>query len=240
VKKSFYALSKLHHPDHNPTNQEAAGKKFVAIAEAYAVLGNATKRAQYDREHARFTNSTQPRGGPYSYSSSNASGGAGGRTASGLSRRRGQFKGPPPSFYRSGGWGAYSAKRQANAFNSAEGEGGRGSGGAPGADAQGRTHAGSTEDWPFGSDPNDVPHFDRGAHYRSQTSVEEQLRQGRHKRRASWDNEPSGSEGDSGFAGTMASFGMVGAVMVLGLSLPMFLFYRDDHDRGRKKGRERP
>lgn len=218
VKKAFYDLSKLHHPDRNPTNQEAAGKKFVAIADAYAILGNTAKRQQYDREHGRDTQAARG-----SYSSSSGADQPGGRTASGLSRRRGQFKGPPPSFYRNGGWGAQSAKRQANAYNPEES--------APGPDAQrqqGQANAGSyqgiTEDWPFGTDPNDVPHFNRGSHYRTQTSVEEQLRQGRRKRRKAYEEDLPG-ETESGFAGTVASFGVVGVVMALGLSIPMFFFY---------------
>jgi len=48
-----------------------------------------------------------------SASFSSHTGPAGGRPASGLSRRRTQFRGPPPSFYASGGWGAHSAKRSA-------------------------------------------------------------------------------------------------------------------------------
>jgi len=229
VKKSFYALSKLHHPDHNPDNQEAAGKKFIAIAEAYATLGNATKREKYDRERIRAAPKASG-----SYSS--GAGGAGGRTASGLSRRRGHFKGPPPSFYRSGGWGAQSAKRQANAHNPDEY--------APGPDAQrqqGQANAGSyqgtTEDWPFGSDPNDVPHFDRGSHFRTQTSVEEQLKQGRRKRRKEWEEELRG-ETESGFVGTVASFSVVGAVIVLGLSIPMFFFY-ENKDVPKRKAPDR-
>jgi len=224
VKKSFYALSKLHHPDHNPNNQETAGKKFVAIADAYGTLGNPTKREKYDRERMRASPSVR---GSYS-----SGAGAGGRTASGLSKRRGQFKGPPPSFYRSGGWGAHSAKRQANAYNPDEH--------APGPDAQrqqGQANAGSyqgtTEDWPFGSDPNDVPHFDRGSHFRTQTSVEEQLKQGRKKRRKEWEEELRG-ETESGFAGTVASFSMVGAVIVFGLSIPMFFFYENKDGPKRK------
>ncbi|KAF3344346.1 Beta-glucosidase B [Verticillium dahliae VDG2] len=44
IKKSFYALSKAHHPDHNP-NDPTATTKFHAISDAYATLGTPAKRA---------------------------------------------------------------------------------------------------------------------------------------------------------------------------------------------------
>lgn len=78
------------------------------------MLGHADKRARYDRDHMRLaaasTHHAARHGGSYS---SSAGGPAGGRPASGLSRRRGTFTGPPPSFFRSGGWGAHGAKRRA-------------------------------------------------------------------------------------------------------------------------------
>lgn len=44
IKKSYRNLSKKYHPDVNPQGSE----KFKEIAEAYEVLGNKEKRAQYD------------------------------------------------------------------------------------------------------------------------------------------------------------------------------------------------
>lgn len=44
IKKSYRTLSKRYHPDVNPDGTE----KFKEIAEAYEVLGNKDKRAQYD------------------------------------------------------------------------------------------------------------------------------------------------------------------------------------------------
>lgn len=44
IKKSYRALSKKYHPDVNPDGSE----KFKEIAEAYEILGDKTKRAQYD------------------------------------------------------------------------------------------------------------------------------------------------------------------------------------------------
>lgn len=179
----------------------------MRISEAYTVLGNTEQRAKYDRDvlrlHSQFSPSSSssfsrdhPRG---SYSST---GPAGARPASGLSRRRGTFRGPPPSFYRSGGWGAHGAKRQAahdesaargsssTADNSHDNEGndksrGRESGGytaynaggmGPGQEPFGRGSAsGSTE----------IPHFDRAAqaaHTRTQAKVDERRARSRTRR----------------------------------------------------------
>ena len=44
IKKSYRNLSKKYHPDVNPGGEE----KFKDIAEAYDVLSNKDKRAQYD------------------------------------------------------------------------------------------------------------------------------------------------------------------------------------------------
>lgn len=44
IKKSYRTLSKKYHPDVNPDGSE----KFKEIAEAYEILGDKTKRVQYD------------------------------------------------------------------------------------------------------------------------------------------------------------------------------------------------
>jgi hypothetical protein len=136
IKRSFYALSKATHPDHNQHDPAAAGRRFVRISEAYSVLSSAERRAAYDRDvlrlhdrqrggaagaHGHGHHHHQHHRGGGSYSST---GPAGGRPASGLSRRRGTFHGPPPSFYRNGGWGAHQAKRsQAHEESTAGGHG---------------------------------------------------------------------------------------------------------------------
>jgi molecular chaperone DnaJ len=48
IKKAFRALALKHHPDRNP-GDKGAEERFKAINEAYAVLSDADKRAQYDR-----------------------------------------------------------------------------------------------------------------------------------------------------------------------------------------------
>ncbi len=48
IKKAYRRLSKKYHPDHNPDNEQAESQ-FKAVNEAYQVLGDAEKRAHYDR-----------------------------------------------------------------------------------------------------------------------------------------------------------------------------------------------
>lgn len=48
IKSAFRKLAKQHHPDHNP-NDKSAQDKFSKINQAYEILGDAKKRAQFDR-----------------------------------------------------------------------------------------------------------------------------------------------------------------------------------------------
>src|ERR1700749_82721 len=48
LKSSYRKLALQFHPDRNPGNHEAE-EKFKEAAEAYSVLSDAQKRAQYDR-----------------------------------------------------------------------------------------------------------------------------------------------------------------------------------------------
>ncbi len=53
IKRAFRVLAKKYHPDVN--KEEGASEKFKEIGEAYAVLSDKTKRAQYDQYgHAAF------------------------------------------------------------------------------------------------------------------------------------------------------------------------------------------
>eukprot|EP00494_Astrolonche_serrata_P028109 UN28374 len=47
LKKAFFALAKKHHPDANPDDKDASSK-FSEINEAYQVLSDKNKRAEYD------------------------------------------------------------------------------------------------------------------------------------------------------------------------------------------------
>ncbi|KAK1760608.1 DnaJ subfamily A member 3, mitochondrial [Echria macrotheca] len=206
IKRSYFALSKAHHPDHNPSDPHAA-RRFMRISEAYAVLSHSDKRARYDRDVLRRHHAVPHHShkGP-SYYSSNP---AGGRPPSGLSRRRGSFQGPPPSFFRSGGWGAHSAKRRA-AHEETTGTGASGNAG-PGAAGGGGTGTGGMGP---GQNPyrarndrdNDVPHFDREAHERTQRRHEER----RARRMAeSRGLNPFGRDGEA-----MGDFVLVASILV--------------------------
>ena len=48
IKKAFRRLAKLHHPDRNPNNPQAA-ERFKEINEAHDVLSDAEKRKKYDQ-----------------------------------------------------------------------------------------------------------------------------------------------------------------------------------------------
>ena len=48
IKKAFRTLAFKHHPDTNPGNEKQAEEQFKEINEAYGVLGDRTKRQQYD------------------------------------------------------------------------------------------------------------------------------------------------------------------------------------------------
>jgi molecular chaperone DnaJ len=55
IKKAYRKVAMQFHPDRNPGNKEAE-EKFKEAAEAYEILGDADKRAQYDRfGHAAFS-----------------------------------------------------------------------------------------------------------------------------------------------------------------------------------------
>lgn len=49
IAKAFRALATKYHPDKNPDDPEEASKKFKEITKAYEILGNAEKRAKFDR-----------------------------------------------------------------------------------------------------------------------------------------------------------------------------------------------
>lgn len=176
IKKSFYNLSKVHHPDHNPQDPHAP-RRFMRISEAYAVLGHSDKRAAYDRDilrhhpHLHRMRYGHPVAGHRPNSSYHSTGPAGGRPASGLSRRRGSFKGPPPSFFRNTGTG------EAAPMSSGSGGGG---GHSPGARPAGHPGFG-TGAGPGNVNPDDfgtrarpdTPHFDHAANERTQRRLDE-------------------------------------------------------------------
>lgn len=259
IKRSFYHLSKTHHPDHN-RDDPLASKRFMRISEAYSVLSHTERRAKYDRDVLRLheqrsaaaggPGSPQHRGASYS-----STGPAGGRPASGLSRRRGTFRGPPPSFYRSGGWGAHGAKRSQAHEESTSGTGGSSSSGnhhdahhhghhhhrhghrheqqqsASGANGYGNFGGGmGPGSEPFGGGSSgDMPHFDRtakAAHTRTQGRVDEI----RARNAAKKPRFPSGS----GDYGEIGSFFAILAVLGVAVGLP-YLVMRGWNRKPEKK-----
>lgn len=118
LKKKFYTLSRETHPDMNK-NDPTASDRFSEISEAYAVLGNDEKRRRYDRDVMPRFSRAQTRSGSYSSSS-----GLGARPATGLSKRRGTFRGRPPSYYsQSAGSEEERMRREQEAYQAGFGQG---------------------------------------------------------------------------------------------------------------------
>ena len=64
IKKAYRKLAVQYHPDKNPTNTAAAEVKFKEISEAYYILSDAKRRAQYD-QMKKFGGGGSFRGGNY-------------------------------------------------------------------------------------------------------------------------------------------------------------------------------
>ena len=204
IKKKFYALSKSYHPDRNP-NDPTASERFVKISEAYAVLGQPEKRSNYDRELGGTTSAAPSSSRKGSHSSS----AFGSRPASGLSKRRTQFRGPPPSFYRNGGWGAQRATRQSQAEGPAAAAEHGSSSNAYEAGGGGFGHGQAQAGW-----GDDVPHFDQYGHRRTQEQQERR-----------WMLRRSAGDEELGDGGTtvLLQFFLVGGIVVAALALPALL-----------------
>ncbi|KAG0251200.1 hypothetical protein BG011_007795 [Mortierella polycephala] len=64
IKKAYYQLAKQYHPDTN--KDPAAREKFVQIQEAYEILSDEQKKAQYDEfGHAGFNGNSPPGAGGF-------------------------------------------------------------------------------------------------------------------------------------------------------------------------------
>src|SRR5260370_42534723 len=64
IKSSYRKLAMQYHPDRNPGNPQAE-EKFKEATEAYSVLMNANKRAQYDRFGHHGLNTAGVEGFPF-------------------------------------------------------------------------------------------------------------------------------------------------------------------------------
>ncbi|KAL2812814.1 DnaJ domain-containing protein [Aspergillus granulosus] len=201
IKKKFYSLSLRHHPDRNP-NDPTASARFAKISSAYHVLSNAAKRSTYDRDngiHSYTSTSTHSSANPGQHPMGSHSShghyqkGAsyfGSRPASGLSKRRGPFRGPPPSFYAHGGYGNRKAPPTGDSAAGTGGGASSRSGAAGGAKYD--------EDDPTAFvDRNPIGHFNARGHYRTQTA-EDTRRQERRSRQSGADinDQYIGNRGD--------------------------------------------
>ncbi|MEU8371678.1 molecular chaperone DnaJ [Micromonospora sp. NPDC048894] len=63
IKKSYRKLARESHPDHNPGDPKAE-ERFKGVSEAYAVLGDDTKRREYDEMRSLFGSGAFRRGAP--------------------------------------------------------------------------------------------------------------------------------------------------------------------------------
>ncbi len=206
--RKFYSLSLRHHPDRNP-DDPTASSRFAKINSAYQVLSNNTKRSTYDRDHGIHAHASQsthstatPGQHPMGSHSSHASY-FGSRPASGLSKRRGVFRGPPPSFYAHGGYG----NRRAPPGGAGAAGGGSYSGSAAGA-AGG---AGKEDDPTSFIDRNRVSHFNARSHYRTQTAEDARRQQRRSRTDADINEQYIGSRGDFAVRFIAVSSILVGA-----------------------------
>ncbi|KAJ5426792.1 hypothetical protein N7465_001862 [Penicillium sp. CMV-2018d] len=179
IKKQFYALSMRHHPDRNRTDPNAS-QRFARISAAYNVLGNVSKRAVYDRDHGFHVKQHASPGQSHSHQHpmGSHSSYAGSRPASGLSKRRSAFHGPPPSFYEQGGYGA--TGRQAQGF---AGGAGMGSEFGAGAGAGAGTKHADPEDWEGFIRRNPLNHFNARGHFRTQEAEDRRRRERRREAR---------------------------------------------------------
>ncbi|KAF1839195.1 DnaJ-domain-containing protein [Decorospora gaudefroyi] len=225
IKRQFYTLSKKNHPDHNQNDAEAS-TRFVAISEAYHVLSVPEKRAQYDAElehshqHSRRGRHGSDHHHPHGSYSSAA---YGARPASGLNKKRSTFRGPPPSFYKSGGYGRHHAKRTEHAHSHAH------EGGEAGKEAG---HESYGEWGGFGpgqqKQGNQVPHFDDRRHKETHDSINEHIWARRRKLRPTVKVEEEWQKGNM-----LVNFAMVSSVIAtIGITAKVF---GDRHEAPNKR-----
>jgi curved DNA-binding protein CbpA len=209
IKKQFYALSKQYHPDLNPS--PGASATFVKISEAYHVLGSPEKKGKYDKDFHRAHSHHGRHGGSYSSRSAGSSH-VGGRPASGLSKRRSAFRGPPPSFYAQGGYGAQGSKRhraqsETDARHESPGPAG-GLGSRPSYRGTGGYSPGSQDSPYFDPDPS-MPYFDKASHRRTHDNLG--ARSERQRPNVTYADAAAG--GGGGGPGLLANFVIVSTVV---------------------------
>ncbi|OGE50418.1 hypothetical protein PENARI_c017G01372 [Penicillium arizonense] len=232
IKKQFYALSLRHHPDRNRSDPDAS-QRFARISAAYSVLSNAQKRATYDRDHGLHAppsynpSSSSSPGHTHAHPMGSHSSYAGSRPASGLSKRRGAFHGPPPSFYDQGGYGA--TGRQGEGYSPGKAGSGAGAGAGGFASSAGFGDGSGTgagrkdadpEDWVGFINRNPLHHFNARGHFRTQAAEDQRRRERRTRAgRAAAQKHAAESGARAGFGGggddTFARFLIVSGVLVV-------------------------
>ncbi len=202
----------------------------MRISEAYAVLGHTEKRAIYDRDVARHHQHLQHHrhhGHPRPNASYHSTGPAGGRPASGLSRRHGIFRGPPPSFYRntgpgkatpggaeSGGGGASTSGTTSNAHSHRHQHPGFGPGNVNSDDTGTRSHP-------------DTPHFNWDSTERTHRNIDERTAQ---RRAAS--SQLAGADAE---ASMVLGFLVISAALIAGVLVPAAYFSSRRDDGGQRQ-----
>jgi len=92
IKKAYRSLARKYHPDVNPDDKNAEAK-FKEISEAYAVLSDKEKRAEYDRLGKEFTfEGFDFPGGGFGFEFQNFGGGGGRRSHRGSRQATGDFR----------------------------------------------------------------------------------------------------------------------------------------------------
>lgn len=150
-------------------------------------------------------------------SSSTGGGGsyAGSRPASGLSKRRGTFQGPPPSFYAHGGYGARGSRPGAGAAYTGTGGSETGSNGSKTAPTE--------EDPSSFIHNNPVWHFNAKGHFKTQAAEDARREQRRSHRRQSDQEIRDTAVGSSG--SLILRFMIVSGILVSVASLGGILRY---------------
>lgn len=179
----------------------------MRISEAYSTLSHADKRARYDRDVLRLHLRARAHGSHHSSSV----GPAGGRPASGLSKRRSTTQGaPPPSFFKQGGYGEQKVKREWQQSTGYSSQQQYGHGGSPGptggfswGEGGGRATGSRQQEWSQAFNPASAPHFNSEQHTRTHEQLWENLKKSHARRseaarqQAQWQQQQE-DEGDGG------------------------------------------
>jgi hypothetical protein len=148
-------------------------------------------------------------------------------TASGLNKKRSTFRGPPPSFYKTGGYGNHGAKRAEYAYSDANAH-----------EGQDNAPSESYGDWGKGYGPgqhrhgHEVPHFDNKRHKETHDQINEHIyaRRRRTMRRADVEQEY-----DRG--GMLINFIVVsGVIGMIGMTAKVFGDKNEERSRKDREG----